>query len=46
MKRIIDEPCTHKTYKLLQHAKETGSTVVCNNPVAMKESLFLMELQD
>ena len=35
MKRIIDEPCTHKTYKLLLHAKETGSTIVCKNPSAM-----------
>jgi len=35
MKRIIDEPCTNKTYKLLLHAKETNSIVVCRNPSAM-----------
>ena len=37
MKRIIDEPCTHKTYKLLMHAKETNSIVVCRNPGAMSQ---------
>ena len=37
MKRIIDEPCTHKTYKLLLYAKETSSVLVCRNPGAMNQ---------
>ena len=36
MKRIIDEPCTNKTYKLLQYAKENDAMVVCSNVSSMR----------
>lgn len=40
MYRIIDSRGSGKTSRLLLLAKETGATVVCSNPRAMREKSY------
>lgn len=40
MYRIIDSRGSGKTSRLLLLAKETGATVVCSNPQAMREKSY------